>query len=101
MPSEDAIYVIKVSGVYDYAQTRSVPKQTEPYPPLTEAIKNQSIFTLNNVSATAVGFWFPSSMDGVDFAGYHLHLITDDRTAGGHLLDCIIRNATVEIDQIN
>ena len=40
-------------------------------------------------------------MDGVDYAGYHLHLITDDRTAGGHLLDCIIDNAVVEIDQIN
>ena len=40
-------------------------------------------------------------MNGVDYAGYHLHLITDDHTAGGHLLDCIIQNATVEIDQIN
>jgi alpha-acetolactate decarboxylase len=47
----------------------------------------------------AVGFWFPSSMDGVDFAVYHLHLITDSHSAGGHLLDCIVRNATVEIDQ--
>jgi len=46
-----------------------------------------------------VGFWFPASMDGVDYVGYHLHLITDDASAGGHLLDCIIRNATVEIDQ--
>ena len=40
-------------------------------------------------------------MDGVDYAGYHLHLITDGHTAGGHLLDCTIQNATVEIDQIN
>jgi acetolactate decarboxylase len=101
MPSQDAIYAIKVSGTYDYAQTRSPQKQAQPYPTLTDALKNQSVFTLSNVSATAVGFWFPSSMDGVDYAGYHLHLITDDRTAGGHLLDCIIRNASVEIDQIN
>jgi len=101
LPSQGAIYAIKVSGTYDYAKTRSPQKQTQPYPALTDALKTQSVFTLSNVSATAVGFWFPNSMNGVDYAGYHLHLLTDDYTAGGHLLDCIIRNATVEIDQIN
>jgi acetolactate decarboxylase len=99
LPSESAIYAIRVHGTYDYAETRSVPMQTKPYQPLTEAIKNQTVFTLHNVAATAVGFWFPSSMDGVDFTGYHLHLITDDYGAGGHLLDCIVRNATIQIDQ--
>ena len=99
--SSDAIYAIKVSGTMDYAQTRSPQKQSQPYPPITDALKTQSVFTLSNVSATAVGFWFPTSMNGVDYACYHLHLITDDHTAGGHLLDCIIRNATVEVDQIN
>jgi acetolactate decarboxylase len=100
LPTESAIYAIKIHGNYDYAKTRSVPMQIKPYLPLTEAIKNQTVFTLNNVSATAVGFWFPSSMDGVDFIGYHLHFITDDYNAGGHLLDCIVRNATVELDCI-
>ncbi len=101
LPSKNAIYAIKVTGSYTYAQTRSPQKQNQPYPPLTEALKDQSIFTLGNVSATAVGFWFPASMQGVDFAGYHLHLITNDYTAGGHLLECIIKDATVEIDHIN
>jgi len=99
LSSENAIYAIKVQGTYDYAKTRSVPMQTQPYQPLTEAIKNQTVFTLDNVAATAVGFWFPSSMDGVDFIGYHLHLITNSHSGGGHLLDCIVRNATIEIDQ--
>jgi acetolactate decarboxylase len=99
--SKDAIYAIKISGTYDYAQTRSPQKQTQPYPNIDDALKTQSVFNLTSVSATAVGFWFPSSMDGVDYAGYHLHLITDDHTAGGHLLDCIIDNAVIEIDQIN
>jgi acetolactate decarboxylase len=98
LPSGEAIYAIKVSGVFDYAKTRSVPMQNQPYPTLNEAVSHQSIFNLNNVSATAAGFYFPNSMSGVDFAGYHLHFLTDDHLAGGHLLDCIIRNATVEID---
>jgi len=99
LPSENVIYAIKVHGTYDYAETRSVPVQSKPYPPLTEAVKIQTGFTLSNVAATAGGVWFPASMDGVDFTGYHLHLVTDDYGAGGHLLDCIVRNATIEIDQ--
>ncbi len=101
MPAENAIYAIKITGNYLYAETRSVPAQTKPYPIIAEVVKNQSVFILNNVSATAVGFWFPSSMDGVDYVGYHLHLITDDHSAGGHLLNFTVENATIEIDQTN
>ena len=101
MPTENAIYAIKITGNYLYAETRSVPAQTKPYPIIAEVVKNQSVFILNNVSATAVGFWFPSSMDGVDYVGYHLHLITDDHFAGGHLLNFTVENATIEIDQTN
>jgi acetolactate decarboxylase len=100
LTSKGAIYAIKVTGTFDWAQTRSPQKQVEPYPNITEALKTQSVFSLGNVSATAVGFWFPKSMEGVDYAGYHLHLLTNDHTAGGHLLDCIIGNVTVEVDQI-
>ena len=101
MPTENAIYAIKIRGTCTYAETRSVPAQNKPYPPIVEVVKNQSIFILNNVSATAVGFWFPSSMDGVDYSGFHFHLITDDHSAGGHLLDFTIENATIEMDQTN
>lgn len=101
LPSTDAIYAIKVTGNFDYAKTRSVPNQTQPYPELTEVIAHQSIFNLTDVSATAAGFYFPDSMNGVDAVGYHLHLLTFDLLAGGHLLDCTIKDATVEIDYIH
>lgn len=99
LPDNNSIYAIKISGTYVQAETRSVPLQTKPYPKLEEAILDQSIFNLNNVSATAVGFWFPNSMDGVDYPGYHLHLITNDKTGGGHLLDFTVTNLIIEIDQ--
>jgi acetolactate decarboxylase len=98
LPDDQKIYAIKVNGTFENAKTRSVPIQTEPYPTLTEAVSHQVVFELSDVSGTAVGFYFPQSMSGVDFAGYHLHFLTDDFTAGGHLLDCIIRDATVTID---
>lgn len=100
LPSKESIYAIKIKGSFEHAQTRSPQKQSQPYPALADALKDQSVFTLNGVSATAAGFWFPTSMDGVDYAGYHLHLITDDKTGGGHLLNCTIINATIELDEI-
>jgi acetolactate decarboxylase len=75
--SSDVIYGIKVSGSFDWAQTRSPQKQSEPYPNITEALKTQAVFTLSEVSGSAVGFWFPASMSGVDYADYHMHFITD------------------------
>lgn len=95
---ETALYAIKIHGVYDYAKTRSVPKQTEPYPDLTEVIEHQVIFPLHNITGTAAGFRLPSYMDEINVAGYHMHFISDDETSGGHLLDCNIRDATIEID---
>ena len=95
---EAAVYAIRVHGVCDYLEVRSVPKQTEPYPSLTEVIDNQVVFTLSNVSGFMAGFRFPSYMDQVNVAGYHMHFISDDATSGGHLLDCIVRSAIIEID---
>lgn len=95
------IYAIKINGNFDSAQTRSVPMQTKPYSTVTEAVKNQTIFQLSNVKGTAVGFFFPDFMNGVDAVGYHLHFLTVDHTAGGHLLDCKISNATVEIEHLS
>jgi acetolactate decarboxylase len=100
-PDPNGIYAIKIHGTYDYAKTRSPPLQTPPYPNLTIALTNQTVWTLTDVEATAVGYYFPASLDGVNYAGFHLHLITDDRTQGGHLLDCIVGNVTVEIDFIH
>lgn len=101
LPDHDAIYAIKVVGHFDFVKTRSVPVQTKPFPALTEAVKDQTVFDLSGVEGTAVGFFFPASMGGVDVVGYHLHFLADDLTAGGHLLDCTIGDATVVIDQTN
>ncbi len=97
---DTAIYAIKMQGTFSSVEARSPQKQAEPYPNITDALETQALFNLSDVSATAVGFRFPASMDGVDYAGYHMHIITDDHSAGGHILNCFIENATVEVDVI-
>jgi len=46
-----------------------------------------------------VGFWSPPYASCVEVAGYHLHLLTDDRRAGGHVLDCRAAELAVRLQE--
>jgi len=98
LPTQNIFYAIKIEGTFDYIKARSVPRQNKPYPPLVEAVKNQSIFDFHNTKGTIVGFRCPSYVGGINVTGYHLHFITEDRKAGGHLLECQLQNIEIEID---
>jgi acetolactate decarboxylase len=100
LPSLNAIYAIKVHVTCDYAKTRSIPIQSKPYPAIAAVVANQTVFNLSNVIGTMVGFRFPDYLNGANTAGYHFHFVTDDKTAGGHMLECNISSASIEIDQI-
>lgn len=94
-------YGIRIDGTFDYVKTRSVPMQSKPYPPLSEAVKDQKIFEFHSVKGTIVGFRCPDYVNGVNVPGYHLHFITLDRSAGGHLLDFKLENASVLVDSLS
>ncbi|WMW22810.1 acetolactate decarboxylase [Methanolobus mangrovi] len=98
LPSQNIMYAVKVTGKFDYMKTRSVAAQEQPYPRLVEVTKDQSVFEFNDTEGTIVGYWMPEYVEGMNVPGYHLHFITQDRTAGGHILDYTISSGTVEID---
>lgn len=97
-PTRNIFYAIRIDGTFSHIRTRSVPAQSKPYPNLTVAVMNQSIFELYNQSGTVVGFWTPSYASGLNVPGYHLHFINDERTSGGHLLDFQLMNGSACID---
>ncbi len=98
LPTENIFYAIKIEGTFDYVKTRSVPGQTKPYPPLIEVTANQPIFEFNDIEGTIVGFRCPPYMEGLGVPGYHLHFLTDDRDAGGHVLEIDVNQATATLD---
>ncbi len=53
-----------------------------------DATSHQAEFEFTDVSGTLAGFWTPAYARSLNIAGWHLHFVTDDRTGGGHLLDC-------------
>ncbi len=80
-------------------KVRAIPAQQKPYPTLTDAAKNQSVYTYADTTGTVVGFYTPVFFKGLNVAGYHLHFISDDRQTGGHILDFTVpANTTVEYD---
>ena len=89
---------IRVDGHFDRVKTRSVPRQRKPYPPLVEVVENQPTFELRNVQGSLVGFRFPHYAQGINVAGYHFHFITEDRSAGGHILDCRLARGELRVD---
>jgi acetolactate decarboxylase len=98
LPSINMFYAIRIDGTFPYVKTRSVPKQEEPYPRLADAVKNQSVFEFTNVTGTVVGVWAPEFSKGLNVPGYHLHFITADRKAGGHILDLKVDEAIAKVD---
>ena len=96
--NRNVMYAIEAHGHFDHVRVRSVPAQHEPYPALTEAVKNQTAFDFDGIDGTVVGVWFPDYMAGVNVAGFHLHFISDDRKRGGHLLDCSAVSLPTSLD---
>lgn len=101
LPTTNIFYAIKIKGVFKSMKTRSVARQEKPYRPLKEVVHQQAIFDFENSTGTIVGFRFPSYFKGINVPGYHLHYLTNDEKAGGHILDFVIDNAQLEIDEVS
>jgi acetolactate decarboxylase len=91
---------VRIDGGFDVAHVRSVPRQSRPYPPLSDVIAQQRVTELRDVDATMVGFCFPTALDGIEMIGWHLHLLTADRTRGGHVLSFTLRDGIAYVDDM-
>jgi acetolactate decarboxylase len=99
LPSQNMIYAVRMHGTFPEMKVRAIPAQQKPYPTLTEAAKNQSVYRYTGTTGTVIGFYTPVFFKGLNVAGYHLHFLSDDHLTGGHILDFTVpANATVEYD---
>jgi acetolactate decarboxylase len=96
-PTPNIFYVVKIHGKFSYMKTRSVPKQSKPYPPLAEVTALQPEFEFENVTGDIIGFFCPEYAKGINVTGLHLHFLTNDRKGGGHIIDFKIEGANMEL----
>ncbi|WCO68961.1 acetolactate decarboxylase [Iamia majanohamensis] len=97
-PPGATVLAVRIDGAVARARVRSVARQEPPYPPLTEVVSHQREWELVDVVGTVVGFRFPDGTDGLEVPGWHLHLLTEDRTAGGHLMALALSEGTLQVE---
>jgi acetolactate decarboxylase len=96
--SDNVFFALRVDGQFDYVHTRAM-RRTNEGVPLVQAAAVQPEFEFHNIKGTLVGFWTPEYAKTFNVPGYHLHLISDDRTRGGHLLQCRGSNLRLQIQR--
>jgi acetolactate decarboxylase len=87
--SDMGIIAVRVRGTFSDLTFRSVPAQTVPYPPLSQVVAKQTLFPLGQRRAVLVGFRTGPDLAGTGAPGLHLHGLTADRKAGGHVISCV------------
>lgn len=92
---------VRVDGRFSRVRARSVPAQRRPYLPLAEVAARQVLFEWRDMDATLVGFRFPQAAGGIELPGHHLHVISADRTRGGHVLAADLVAGTLRIDRVS
>lgn len=102
LPTPNIFYAMKISGNFNYIKARSLTKLTKPYPatPYSTITQDEPTFEFRNVDSTLAVFWGPAYTGDISYPGYHIHFINSDKTHGGHLLDCQMTSARVEIEYI-
>jgi acetolactate decarboxylase len=98
LPGKNAFVAIRVDGHFRSITLRSVHRQDPPYRPLSEVAESQSVWTRSDVDGTLVGIRCPAWVGGLNVPGYHWHFLSNDRTIGGHVLDCAIRDGHIRYD---
>lgn len=102
LSNKNGIYAIKIAGSFNLVKTRAFPPvKNKPYQPLADMLPLQHFFTFENVKGTLVGYRIPTFMDGPNITGYHFHFLSDDKKDGGHIVDLMTGDITIEVDQLD
>jgi acetolactate decarboxylase len=88
---------VRIDGLFEEVRTRTVELQKRPFPPLTEATAHQDVKSFINVRGTLAGFRTPAFAQGIGVAGFHLHFLREDKQAGGHALEYVVRQGKLRL----
>jgi acetolactate decarboxylase len=97
--SENLFYAFRIDGHFDHVHTRAM-KATLNGLPLAQAAAIQPEFDFHDIDGTLVGIWAPGFSGSLNIAGYHFHFLSNDRTRGGHLLECSGKKLRVQVERL-
>jgi acetolactate decarboxylase len=97
--TDNLFYAIRIDGQFRSVKTRAV-SPPKPGATLLEAAQEQHEFEFRDSEGTLVGIYSPAFSSAISVPGYHVHYLSRDRTQGGHLLEIQIRNARVQVQEL-
>lgn len=97
VPSSNYMYALRITGRFAWASARTVERQERPYRPMVEATEGEEVVRIENVDGVVAGFRTPLYESGISVAGCHAHIINDERTWGGHLVDFVLTSGVAEL----
>ena len=98
--SDNLFYAFRIDGHFDHIHTRAM-QVTLKGLPLAKAAEIQPEFDFRDIRGTLVGIWAPQFASALNVVGYHFHFLSEDRTTGGHLLECSGTNLRVRVEKLN
>lgn len=101
VPSDNIFCAVRIDGLYQFVRTRTVPRQTRPFRPMLDVVKEQPTFNFTFKQGVIAGFRSPQYTTGINVPGYHEHFITEDRKGGGHIQDYSISSGFLQIGKVS
>jgi acetolactate decarboxylase len=98
--SDNLFYAFRIDGHFAHIHTRAMQATLDGLP-LAKAAAIQPEFEFTDVAGTLVGIWAPQFASALNIAGYHFHFLSEDRTKGGHLLECSGKHLRVRVERLN
>ena len=96
--SKNYFWSVRIHGTFSVMKVRSISRQHPPYRPLAEVAKSERSYDYRHVTGTLVGFRSPPYIKGINVPGYHFHFLSDDKTLGGHVMACSVKEASAKWD---
>ena len=98
--SDNLFYAFRIDGHFGNVHTRAM-RETLDGLPLAKAAAIQPEFEFTGVDGTLVGIWAPQFSSTLNIAGYHFHFLSEDRSKGGHLLECSGKHLRIRVERLN
>jgi acetolactate decarboxylase len=100
LPGPNRIFALRVHGRFGRVVAGASDAQTKPYRPFAQVYPEYRLIPRDGLVGTLVGFRAPAVFRDITRQGYHFHLLSDDRTAGGHVDDETIEDVDVAAQEL-
>jgi acetolactate decarboxylase len=101
LPGANRMFALRVHGRFARVVAGSSAAQDKPYRPFAQVYPEYHLIPRDDLTGTLVGFRIPAGLRDIGRQGYHFHLLSDDKRAGGHVDDETILDVDVEAEELH